>query len=486
MRSGRARRRAVVRAAALAGACCLAAAAACTSSGDQAARSDRGAAASNGVPAAPSGPSTRTGPWSGWKPCAAKELADLQCGSLTVPLDRGSGAAADGSGRTLDLAVAAGGNLTAERTLLFLTGGPGQPGVPFAPRILAEFAQVSQEYRILLVDQRGTGANALVCPLLQRQIGYADLEVPTNPAITECGTAIGADAAHYGTTDTVADLDDLRRALGVQRWSLDGVSYGTYVAQRYAAAHPAAVDRLVLDSVVPVEAFSATNVESFPDVAAVLREVCAAEHCSGDPAQDLSDAVARYRLGPALLDVVSLMSVVEPTFPGLLDALHQAAGGQPAALRALVAHWQEASAGPADQLSQGLHASTLCLDLTFPWGGADSPPSARAQAADRAVAELAPPQLFPFDAQTARGNGEMRTCELWPRVADPQPRSLSLRGVRALLLHGSRDLSTPLAWTRRAQADLPGAQLLVVPGAGHSVQSRGPASARATVAEFLG
>jgi pimeloyl-ACP methyl ester carboxylesterase len=450
------------------------------------ARSDRDGATSNGTSAAPSGGPSDTGPWSGWKPCAAKELAELQCGWLSVPLDRSAGPGAGDSGRTLDLAVAAGGNLEAERTLLFLTGGPGQPGVPFAQRILAEFAQVRRQYRILLVDQRGTGANALVCPLLQRQVGYADLEVPTDQAITECGAAIGADATHYGSTDTVADLDDLRRALGLTRWSLDGVSYGTYVAQRYAAAHPAAVDRLVLDSVVPVEAFSATNVESFPDVAAVLREVCAAERCTGDPAQDLSAAVARYRLGPALLDVVSLMSVVDPTFPGLLDALHDAATGQPGALRALVARWQDASAGPADQLSQGLHASTLCLDLTFPWGGADSDPAARARAADRAVAGLSPSRLFPFDAQTARANGEMRTCELWPRVADPKPGSLSLRGVRALLLHGSRDLSTPLAWTERAQADLPGAQLLVVPGAGHSVQSRGPESVRATVAEFLG
>ncbi|WP_378226979.1 alpha/beta fold hydrolase [Angustibacter luteus] len=450
----------------------------------------RGAASSAATTAAAAGAGA-TGPggpgWSGWRSCAGTELASLLCGSLVVPLDHDHPADPAGqAGRTLTLEVAEGGDRSADRTLLFLTGGPGQPGVPFAPRIIASLGEIAQHHRVVLVDQRGTGANALVCPLLQEQVGYADLEVPTDQAVTECGSAIGADAAHYGTTDTVADLEQLRAAIGVDRWSIDGVSYGTYVAQRYAAAHQAHVDRLVLDSVVPVDAFSGTNVESFPDVAAVLRDVCAAEHCAGDPAQDLSTVVARYRLGPALLDVVSLMSVVDPDFTGLLAALHAAAAGEPEALRTLVHHWQDASAGPADQLSQGLHASTLCLDLDFPWGGADAAPASRAQAADRAVARLSSSQLFPFDAQTARGNGELRTCELWPKVADPQPASLELRGVRALLLHGSRDLSTPLAWAHRAQADLPGSRLVVVPGAGHGVQTRGPASARAVVADFLG
>jgi pimeloyl-ACP methyl ester carboxylesterase len=179
------------------------------------------------------------------------------------------------------------------------------------------------------------------------------------------------------------------------------------------------------------------------------------------------------------------MSVVNLRFPGLLEALHAAASGQPHAVRALIATWQRNEGGTADQLSQGLHASTLCLDLSFPWGGASAPPQGRAGAAERAVAALTASQLFPFDAETARANGEMRTCELWPRVPDPSPGPLSLTGVHALLLHGARDLSTPLAWALRAKADLPSSRLVVVPGAGHSVQSRGPASARTTVTAFL-
>jgi pimeloyl-ACP methyl ester carboxylesterase len=63
----------------------------------------------------------------------------------------------------------------------------------------------------------------------------------------------GAARWFFSTADTVEDLDALRRALKAPRIALDGTSYGTYVAQRYALAHPDSVSRLILDSVVPVE-----------------------------------------------------------------------------------------------------------------------------------------------------------------------------------------------------------------------------------------
>ncbi|GAB3591515.1 alpha/beta fold hydrolase [Angustibacter peucedani] len=419
--------------------------------------------------------------WSGWGPCpASAPVGDLACGSLVVPVDR-----ALPRGRTLRLPVVAGGALDADRTLLFLTGGPGQPGVPFVARTVPQLGRAADSYRVVMLDQRGTGANALVCPQLQQQVGYSDLEVPTTAAVDECADTLGGDRAHYGTTDTVADLDDLRRALGLARWSIDGVSYGTYVAQRYAAAYPYRVDKLVLDSVVPVDGFSATNVESFADVASVLRAVCRAQHCPDDPAADLHAVVQRYGLGPQLLDVISLLSVVDPTFADLPRRLYEARQGRPAALQGFLDAWQNGSAGRADQLSQGLHAATICLDLQFPWGGAASDPAVRAVAANRAVARIPASALFPFDARTARSNGEMTTCERWPRTADPVVPLGSMTAVQALLLHGARDLSTPLVWARRAQADLPGSRLVVVPDAGHSVQSRDAGDARAQVERFL-
>jgi pimeloyl-ACP methyl ester carboxylesterase len=57
-----------------------------------------------------------------------------------------------------------------------------------------------------------------------------------------------ADARAYGIADYVADLEELRAHLGVERIDLLGHSHGGVVAMAYAAAHPTRVDRLILAS----------------------------------------------------------------------------------------------------------------------------------------------------------------------------------------------------------------------------------------------
>lgn len=422
--------------------------------------------------------------WTGLSPCVQPELTAYLCGELTVRLDR-----ADRRSKTLDLPVLVAGNPQAKRTMLMLTGGPGQPGPILAPRVLRAFEGIKNDYRIVMLDQRGTGANALDCPELQSERGGNDLRVPTRAAVLACAATLGDDREHYATTDSVADFEDLRRALKVDRWAINGVSYGTYTAQRYAAAHRARVTHLVLDSTVPVDSFRAELVETFGDHARVLRDVCAAtgRNCPGDPAADLASVVRQDpALGPKLLEAVTMVSYVDSArFLFVPEALHAAAGGDDSRLRDLFALVDQFSPAPASQYSQGIQAATLCLDLDFPWGGAQSAESSRARKADRAVSRMTPEQLWPYNAAAARWNGEMVMCENWPKVKDPEVRGLSLRGVNALLLHGERDLGTPLVWAHEAHRDIPGSRLVVVPDGGHSLQVNGAGTVRQTVTEFL-
>src|SRR5256714_2987537 len=149
-------------------------------------------------------------------PCP--DVADFTCAYLTVPLDhRGTV-----PGR-LRLRVAVAGNTNAPRgVLLVLTGGPGEPGASLAGEILPSLAALRTDYRVVLVDQRGTGAGALDCPRLQAEVGSSDALPPSAGAGTECAAAIG-DNPHFATTgDTVADLDDLRRAPGGAPWAPRG------------------------------------------------------------------------------------------------------------------------------------------------------------------------------------------------------------------------------------------------------------------------
>jgi pimeloyl-ACP methyl ester carboxylesterase len=373
--------------------------------------------------------------------------------------------------------------------LLLLAGGPGQPGVPLASRLAARLADVLDEYRLVLLDQRGTGEGALVCPALQRQLGYSDLRPPTTPAVRACASELGSDRRFYRTADTVADLELLRRALGADRWAVDGVSYGTFVAARYALAHPRRVSHLVLDSVVPHTGFDLRALDSMRATARVLRSACRAAACAGDPAADLAAVVRRGGRGPALLDALVLLSIVDPSFVDVFDvprALREARAGRTAALDAMletVARWARAR---PEELSQGLHATTLCADLPGPWGDSATPLAGRRTALERSLGRLPARAVWPFDRATASANGLVATCLAWPPTRPgpalgPRPRL----AVPTLLLAGGRDLSTPLAWARRAAALAPGSRLVVVAAAGHSLQTRAGSGAVPAIEEFL-
>jgi pimeloyl-ACP methyl ester carboxylesterase len=408
------------------------------------------------------------------------------CSTIRVPLDH--------SGKVpgmLSLQVAQADGKKPKGALLVLSGGPGQPGVSLVPRIARRLAPVLDDYRLVMFDQRGTGPNALVCPALQAQMGASDLRPPTRDAVQACGATIGPRRRFYTTRDTVADLEVLRKALGVDTWVVDGISYGSYVAARYGLAHPRQAAKVVLDSVVPHDGIDMLGVASMPATARVLRAACTAAACGTDPAADLARTVRRYGNGPELLDAIVLMSIVDPTFvrnaniPGLL---HLAAAGDRSILDPLLDGVRVGSSAPAGALSQGLHASTLCEDLAAPWGTSATPFARRMPAVRRAVAALRDRDVWPFDRATARRNGFLLTCLYWPvtPAARQPPRGAKLT-VPTLLLNGDRDLSTPLVWARHEVSLTPRGRLVVVPGAGHSVQTRDASGAGIrALARFLG
>jgi pimeloyl-ACP methyl ester carboxylesterase len=346
--------------------------------------------------------------------------------------------------------------------------------VPFSSRVASRLGSIAKRYRLVMVDQRGTGAGALDCPRLQREMGSSDLQPPTPAAVRGCAAKIGPKRVFFGTDDTVRDLDRLRQALGVGRLTIDGISYGTYAAEQYALAYPSHVSRLVLDSDVPQFASGQLETQAFPRVAQVLRNVC------GRCANDLAADVARDHDGPALLDLVVAMSVIDPTYAGLATALRDRAS-----LKKLLVelHLTEYST-PASDLSQGLHASTLCEDWRWPWGDSSAPLAGRKAALDRYAASLPKSALGPFDRATVTGNGIMQQCLYWPPTPPtPQPPANARITAPALILAGDRDLSTPLPWPRAELKLLPHGKLVLVPGMGHATQ-RDP-KAQAAVRAFL-
>ena len=423
--------------------------------------------------------SARTGGLHGAHPCSG--VTGYTCATLDVPLDH----AHPGRG-TLHLQVGMGDNANAPRgVLLVLSGGPGQPGLPILDGYVSRALSAERSrYRIVVFDQRGTGAGALDCTALQRQMGSSDLTPPTASAVRACARKIGARRQFFGTDDVVADMEDLRQALGVDAWSLDGISYGTYVGERYGLAEPSHVSKLVLDSVVPQVGEIDDGLAEFAAVKRVLHSVCGNRCVS-----DLAAVIRLDHLGPQLLDALTFDSIADPTYRTFWNvpaALHAARRGSRKALHAFLAAASKYQRDTtAAELDQGLHASALCADWRYPWGDSAAPLAGRAAKLRAAVAGIPAAKLYPFDRRTASGNGFIRQCLPWaPTAPTPLPSGKLL--VRTLLVNGDHDLSTPLAWARQQLALTPHGKLVVVPGAGHSVQSRAVSDkGRTAVAHFL-
>ena len=385
----------------------------------------------------------------------------------------------------LHLRVGMGDNVHAPHgVLLVLSGGPGQPGLPILHGYVSRALSAEEhQYRVVVFDQRGTGAGALDCKALQHEMGSSDLTPPKASAVRACARKLGPRRQFFGTDDVVGDMEDLRRALGVDRWSLDGISYGTYVGERYGLAHPSHVSKLVLDSVVPQVGETDLGVAEFAAVKRVLHSVCGTRCVA-----DLAAVVRRDHLGPQLLDALTFDSIADPTYRTFWDvpaALHAAAEGHPKRLHRFLAAALHYQRWPASLLDQGLHASALCADWRYPWGTSAAPLGGRAGKLRAAAARIPAAKLYPFDRRTASGNGFVRQCLPWAPTA-PTPLPHGKLRVPTLLVNGDHDLSTPLAWARRQLALTPHGRLVVVPGAGHSVQSRAVSDiGRKAVAHFL-
>jgi proline iminopeptidase len=95
---------------------------------------------------------------------------------------------------------------------IFLHGGPGGGAIPAYRRLFDPAA-----YRIVLFDQRGCG----------RSTPHASLE-------------------HNTTWHLIADMEQIREALDIERWQVFGGSWGSTLALAYAETHPGRVSDLVL------------------------------------------------------------------------------------------------------------------------------------------------------------------------------------------------------------------------------------------------
>ncbi|MGH2979698.1 MAG: alpha/beta fold hydrolase, partial [Solirubrobacterales bacterium] len=436
-------------------------------------------------------PATEAGAAGPFKSCAPG--SPLQCARIAVPLDR-TGATPGTVGLHVERLRARG---RRDGALIALAGGPGEAATPYIFDWAFEFRSALRNRDLVVFDQRGTGrSGALRCRRLFVPVSRTPLEQAQ--AAERCAQSLGPRRAHYTSRDSVDDVDAVRRAIGVHKITLFGVSYGTKVALGYAAKYPQHVERLVLDSVVEPSGPGAFSEETLAAVPRVLRTLClrGCEEITEDVVGDLSALLVamrggllygplvgadgrrqRARIGRLRLLGLLLAGDFDPTLRAELPAsLRAAREGDTAPLLRLALR-SERGAGPVPQgyLSDALYAATLCEEGPLPWTRT-TPVGARLGVAEANVRALPPPSLGPFDRTTVLfASPAVQVCSRWPTApAEPRLPDGPFPAVPTLVLAGENDLRTPLEAARRIAARIQGATLVSVPEMGHSVLSGFP------------
>ena len=403
-----------------------------------------------------------------------------QCASFQVPENR-----ADPASRTITLNLAwlpateEGG--ASDDPVFFLAGGPGQSAVQVWPQLDPAFSAVRKQRHVVLVDQRGTGgSNALECTPPED----AQDAVPDADAIAELARGCAADVADradprlYTTTDAIADLDAVREAIGAQTLNLVGGSYGTRVAQQYAARFPERVRSIVLDGVAPNDLvvggeFSHTFEDAirsqsrqcqqlpackarFPKDAHAQLESLVARLGDAPVAVEYRDpASGESRTGTVNADTVTglafMFSYMPQTASLLPLVLDEADQGRYAPLMSLAQLMGRSTAG---SMARGMQWSVIC-----------------AEDADRLEVDAAA-------ADTLLGEDVARMffagCAGWPHGSRPDGFTDPLRSdAPVLLLSGELDPVTPPRYGERVLEHLPNGRHLVLRGQGHGTLGLG-------------
>lgn len=196
-----------------------------------------------------------------WRACESEELRRAQCAYLIVPRDW----ARPDSG-TYRIAVArVRADVSPTRgVLLFNPGGPGAAGLnylDFTQRRLPK--AVRDSYDIVAFDPRATGnsqprLNNCYQPEAELpDTGPVDWQAVTeeyvrgmSEALQACLAANKTTAETVGTWQVIRDMDQLRRALGVEKITFWGMSYGTTVGRAYAQQFPHRLRALILDGAI--------------------------------------------------------------------------------------------------------------------------------------------------------------------------------------------------------------------------------------------
>ncbi|QNN54679.1 alpha/beta hydrolase [Nocardioides mesophilus] len=438
-----------------------------------------------------------------WKGCEGGD----QCATLRVPLDY-----ADPAGRAITLSLLKVPARDQDRrvgSLVVNPGGPGGSGVDYAASATTYFGtELLNAFDVVGFDPRGVGRSTPVQCLSDAELDDFVASDPDPDTAAELATSdrllrdfgqgcvaeSGALAAHVSTEEAARDIDILRAALGDDRLSYFGASYGTFLGATYAEEFPQRVGRMVLDGALdPSVSSLELNLTQAKGFETALRAYVGACVDRGDCflGDSVDAGAARVR---ALLDDIerdplqvgdrtleagnAVLGVWAPLYnksywPILDGALKTAIDGDGQTLLALSdAYTSRGATGYKDNSLEALYAVN-CLDHD------DAIPSSQVARYIPRFEKASPTfgAIFAFS---------LSSCAQWPIDTGRVPQEIHARGAAPILVVGTtRDPATPLEWAASLADQLDSGVLVRRDGDGHTGYLAGNKCVDSTVESYL-
>ncbi|WP_406731270.1 alpha/beta hydrolase [Streptomyces sp. NBC_01794] len=431
-----------------------------------------------------------------WRPCG---VPGFECATMKAPLDY-----AKPDGDSVKLAVArkkATGPGKRLGSLLVNPGGPGGSGVSYLQGYagIGYPPPVRARYDMVSFDPRGVARSEPVECLSGKEMdAYTQVDqTPDDAAETTrlatslkgfaagCEKRSGTILSHLSTVEAARDMDILRAALGDEKLSYVGASYGTFLGATYAELFPDRVGRLVLDGAMdPSLASRQMNRDQTAGFETAFQSFaadCIKEKDCPLGTESVADASNRLKaffaeldakpvptgesreLGESLATTAVIAAMYdEAAWPQLRQALTRAMDGDGAPLLSLAdSYYERAGDGSYANLMYA-NAAVNCLDL---------PPAFTAPKAVQSALpefEKASP-VFGKNFAWASLN-----CAYWPTPATGAPHRIEAKGAAPIVVVGTtRDPATPYRWAQGLAGQLSSGRLLTYDGDGHTAYGRG-------------
>ena len=368
--------------------------------------------------------------------------------------------------------------------IMHLAGGPGDASSADLAFWLG--SSISEDYEIILVDQRGTGLSlpSLDCP--------EESDADDESWISDCRKRLieqGIDLSQYQSMPVVWDIHDLLVALEVDKINLYGNSYGSRLALLLATIAPERIRSMTLDGVYPPPRYDLAEMaynanqslerlfkDCRADVAChslypnlrekfyrVVSEMNAAPPelyhlgentgwtLSGDQFLAWTIGVLRYKDAPPILPtlIATFDAGVYDLFV-VIDAFIKAP------------HWHD-----WDFLSEGVELSVRCSESQT-LAGRERSKDIEGEVADEIASLLNP-----------LAQDLLVECGIWD--VSPAPLLIAqpvASDVPTLMLSGAYDPATPPHWAHFAEAQLSKSWNFVFPNLGHGVLEAEECAAR--------